>query len=181
MNKKNKKDLRNFFILITLGCYSYFLILFKYEDYQSKPFAYVFGSFIACSILPIVCWVIYAIIPFIQKEKNKNLTEKRINNIDTSSEYGKEFKTSIDALNDLLLVKAITLEEFETKKKILIRKTDALVNHSENLKMKQMQVEKLNEARNLGVISEEEYYSKIKKVSDEEVAIKNKIESIKSN
>lgn len=44
-----------------------------------------------------------------------------------------------------------------------------------------MQVEKLNNARNLGVISEEEYYSKIKKLSDEEVAIKQQIESIKSN
>ena len=62
-----------------------------------------------------------------------------------------------------------------------MRKIDTLVNQTENLKMNQMQVEKLNNARNLGVISEEEYYSKIKKLSDEEVAIKQQIESIKSN
>jgi hypothetical protein len=182
MSKKTqKKDLRNLFILTTLASYSYFIILFKYEDYQFKPFASVFGLFLACSIPPIVCWVTYAIILFVQKEKIKNLTEKSINKIDTSTEYSKEFKTSFDALNDLLFVKAITIEEFENKKKLLIRKIDTLVNQTENLKMNQMQVEKLNNARNLGVISEEEYYSKIKKLSDEEVAIKQQIESIKSN
>ena len=110
--------------------------------------------------------------------KQKN--DKKINKIDASAEYGQEFNFAIDSLNDLLLVKAITQQEFETKKKLLIRKADALVTQTESLKLNQIQVEKLNDALKLGVVSEVEYNSKIKNLSDEEKIIKQKIEQIKN-
>jgi hypothetical protein len=180
MSKKRKNDLRNLCRLITVLSYAWFLFLYNIEHYQRMPFAYIFGVFLACSIPPIICWVSYVIIQFVQKEKIKTQVKKKIDKIDASAEYSQEFNSSIDSLNDLLLVRAITPQEFETKKKLLIRKADALVTQAENLKMNQIQVEKLNDAWKLGVVSEEEYNSKIKNLSEEEIIIKEKIEQLKN-
>ena len=61
----------------------------------------------------------------------------------------------------MLDVKAITQLEFEAKKKLLIRETERLVIADENLILKQQQVKKLEEALNKGVITEEEYRTKL--------------------
>lgn len=180
MSKKRKHDLRNLFRLITVLSYSWFLFLYNVEHYQSMPFAYIFGVFLACSVPPSICWVSYAIIQYVQKEKIKTQVEKKIKKIDASPDYGQKFKSSLDSLNDLLMAKAITPQEFETKKKLLIRKIDALVTCAENLKLIHIQVEKLNVVRKLDVISEVEFSSKIKYLTDDEKIIKQNIAQIET-
>ncbi|MCF8433970.1 MAG: SHOCT domain-containing protein [Crocinitomicaceae bacterium] len=97
-----------------------------------------------------------------------------------SSEYGQVFSTKLNNLNELFQVNAISVEEYELKKKLLIRSTEKLVDYSNNLKENQIQIEKLKEALDLEVINEEEYQNKVKKFNEIESVIKQRIDNIKA-
>ncbi len=160
--QQTQRILRNFAIFITIISYSsYFLFKESEMNYNIKPSAVVVGEFFGLSLIPLVFWIIYGLVAFSHKNTLIKLKQEKIDKINSRAPISKEFNSKLNALKELLDVKAITQLEFESKKKLLIRDTERLVIADENVKLKQQQLKKLEEALNKGVITEEEYRTKL--------------------
>ena len=160
--QQTQRVLRNFVIVITIMSYaSYFLFEESEVNYQIKPIAAVVGDLFGVSMIPLAFWIIYGLVVFSHKNILIKLKQEKIDKINSRAPFSKDFNSKLNALKELLDVKAITQVEFEAKKKLLIRETERLVIADENLILKQQQVKKLEEALNKGVITEEEYRTKL--------------------
>ena len=160
--QQTQRVLRNFVIVITIMSYaSYFLFEESEVNYQIKPIAAVVGELLGVSMIPLAFWIIYGLVVFSHKNTLIKLKQEKIDKINSRAPISKDFNSKLNALKELLDVKAITQLEFEAKKKLLIRETERLVIADENLILKQQQVKKLEEALNKGVITEEEYRTKL--------------------
>ena len=126
--------------------------------------SYSIGAFLGAFIIPLILWSIYFIVKNNHNNKLIKLNQLSITKISETDNFGPDFNVKLKVLKDLLDVKAITLEEFEAKKKLLIRDTERLVIADENAKLKQQQLKKLEEALNTGLIAEEEYRTKVDKL-----------------
>lgn len=183
--KKFQRKFKMFCWIITLIFYSLFVIV-EYNNFQNSNYSYTknpiynFGVFLAFSIFPFLFWIIYTITLLVQNKKIRDWNKMKLSKIFNSSEYGQVFSTKLNNLNELFQVNAISVEEYELKKKLLIRSTEKLVDYSNNLKENQIQIEKLKEALDLEVINEEEYQNKVKKFNEIESVIKQRIDNIKA-
>jgi hypothetical protein len=179
MSKQLKRDFRTISWFVTAGSVCYFF--YSAKDYVNKPYAYIFGANLPYLAPIFLFWLIYGLILLQEKKNNEWKKKLTIGKINSSVEHSEGFNSELNILEGLLNVHAITYKEFEHKKKLLIRRTDLLVTYTEELKMNQMQLEKLKGARELGVISDEEYDIKIKKLFDVEEVITQRIERISSD
>jgi uncharacterized membrane protein len=187
--KKKEQLNRNYkfiCVVITVLSYSHLIYLLFIQNTINKiPFSYIFGCFLGSSVLPLIFWVIYFIINSVQKVEIRELAQYKMNKI-SSSEYGQDFTSKLKSLNELHSLGAISLEEFELKKQnlllrteFLISKTEELLNYSNDSITYQTQIQKLKDAVEDGLISEEEYLLKVKKINEIELVIKQRIEHIK--
>ena len=187
--KKKEQLNRNYkfiCVVITVLSYSHLIyLLFIQYTINKIPFSVIFGYFLGSSVLPLIFWVIYFIIDSVQKVEIRELAQYKMNKI-SSSEYGQDFTSKLKTLNELHNLGAISLEEFELKKQnlilrteFLISKTEELLNYSNDSITYQTQIQKLKDAVEDGLISEEEYLLKVKKINEIELVIKQRIEHIK--
>ncbi len=93
------------------------------------------------------------------------------------------FETSqfkIKALKDLLDVNLITIHEFEMKRELLMRRTEKFVDYTGELKLNQLQMNKLKEALENDAISKDEFEIKLSKLKEVELMIKRRFSEVQS-
>jgi uncharacterized membrane protein len=159
--KKNQRILKNFFGFITITFYAAFFYKASIGNFQGAPFLYVIGAFIGSSTIPLICWILYGIVVLFHRYILKKTIQEKISLITNSDEFSEEFNIKLNSLKELLDVQAITPLEFDKKKIQLIRETERLLKSDQNIKLKQQQLKKLEDALVKGAITEEEYKLKV--------------------
>jgi hypothetical protein len=158
--------------------FSVYIIADKHEMLQraglGPVISYSIGAIFGASIIPLFVWAIYFVLKYAHNNKLLKLKQEKINKINSSDEYSQEFQNKLSALKDLLDVQVISPQEFETKKKLLIRKSEKLVIYAEELNLNQMQIEKLKTALDSGLIGEEEHEVKASKLLSNQLQIKQR-------
>lgn len=182
--KKGKSTSINFWYyssrLVTLMSLFFLISIFadKYEMFQRaglmQVISYSIGAIFGACIIPLFVWAIYFLLKYAHHNKLLKLNQEKIKKINSSSEFTNDFNEKLDILIELLDIKAITPQEFETKKQLLIKKTENLVGCTEDLKLNQVKMGKLKNAWENGVISEEDYRAKVNQLIAVEIEIKNK-------
>jgi hypothetical protein len=162
--KKTKRILKNFFGFITILCYSIFFYHLSNINFEAAPSGYAMGAFIGASAVPAMCWIIYGVVVLYQKDKLNRIIQEKIDTINSSSSQSQEFNMKLNALKGLLEVNAITQDEFELKRKLLIRDSEKSVLTKDNLTFNRKQREILDAALVAGVITQEEYARKVEKL-----------------
>jgi hypothetical protein len=162
--KKTKRILKNFFGFITILSYSIFFFSLSNSNYEVAPPGYAMGAFIGASVIPAISWIIYGIVLLYQNDKLNRIIQEKIDTINSSSSQSQEFNEKLNALKGLLEFNAITQDEFELKRKLLIRDSEKSVLTKDNLLLKRKQREILDSALAAGVITQEEHTQKVEKL-----------------
>jgi hypothetical protein len=135
-------------------------------------FAYIFGIFLSCLFIPIILWLLYFIIKYQNKNEVKNSKIRLIKSIKSFPNLGDEFTKKENSLIELKELGVLSNIEFEEKlQKILdeyIRTWNEEQNKINRKQKKEQEDQKtfiLKKALNEGLISKEEYDSKIEEIT----------------
>lgn len=126
-------------------------------------FPFVFGLFIGCAFIPSVLWLIASF----TNKRSKAVATKSVDNI-IYSENISSIKEKISSLKELGL---LTEEEYNLKIKTIDDELDRERNDKLEQERKNKIITLLNELKNEGVLSKNEYEQKMNEINNEENSI----------
>lgn len=117
---------------------------------------FAIGAFICCFLIPIICWIYY----LVQLSNLKSEKKRQIKIILNSKETAQDYKEKMDTLNRLRELNSINKEEYDKKINSLRNEMYSKLVKSSDNKRSKLKQEALEDAFNMGVITEDEYKAK---------------------
>jgi len=147
---------------------------------EASYIGYMSGAMEIGLILLFVSFILWTILVVIRYDnrllKRKNINSK-ISAIGENENYGEEFNAKLKSLNELLKNQVLSIQEYDIKKLELTNEFEFKIDVVQNKDLISAQLEKLEDAVKIGVLTEDEYNNKVFQIKNKALNLSRDIQS----